>query len=434
MSFHPIDKNRIVRKLLVKISLLTFVSLLAIFVIPFLFSDNLSLISNAAKTQEQLNAEIQRLERLVSEARNKQASLSREIDILEGNIQLKTVQIEQAEFQIEQKTKELEILIEDIGLLEVRLDRLDETIDYHNDLLGVRIKRQYIENQQTSFELLMSSDGVGDFLAKMKYLQEVEQQDRELIQAMSMTKDRYEEQQEILKQKKEQVEKIKKEIEVQKAQAESLRAALDAQREEKDNLLRITKNDEKKYQRDLELARKELSQIQSAASVVVREGKAVDVKRGEVIGTMGNSGFSTGAHLHFSVYSYSVEDFQDTGSWGWYYSNYKNPLDYLKSKTVIWGTGCSRDPRGEAKSGSGDWDWPMSSPRITQNYGSKTCYNWMYGGKVHPALDMVGIGDISIRAVEEGEAYFCRNCLGDGGNGVFVFHDDDKMTVYWHLK
>lgn len=417
----------------IKFIILSFIAIFTILVIPFVFSDRAVLIS-AAKTEQELQNQIRDLERKISSAQQQASSISREINIIEGNIELKTVQIEQAEYQIEQKTKELEILIEDIGLLEVRLDRLDETIDYHNDLLGRRLKRQYIENQQTSFELLMSSDGVGDFMAKIKYLQEVEQQDRELIAAMSSTKDRYEEQQDILKEKKDQVEKIKKEIEAQKAQAESLRAALETQKQAKDDLLRITKNDEKRYQRDLEQARKELAQIQSAASVVIREGKGVEVDEGEVVGTMGNSGFSTGAHLHFSVYSYSVEDFQNTGSWGWYYSNYKNPLDYLKPKTVRWGTGCSRDPSGDKESGDGDWSWPMSSPRITQNYGSNTCYNWMYGGKVHPALDMVGIGDISIKSVQDGEAYFCRNCLGDGGNGVFIFHDDDKMTVYWHLK
>ena len=76
----------------------------------------------------------------------------------------------------------------------------------------------------------------------------------------------------------------------------------------------------------------------------------------------------------------------------------------------------------------------MSDVRMTQNYGSNTCYNFMYGGRPHPALDMVGMGDISVKAVADGEAYFCRNCLKDGGNGVFIFHDGGYMTLYWHLK
>jgi peptidoglycan hydrolase CwlO-like protein len=433
MKFPTLDKNRIFKRLSIKVVLLTILVTAFMLSIPFIFSNDESSMS-AAKTQAELDAEIKKWEGLINKAQQQAGSLSREIDLIEGNIQLKTVQIEQAEYQIEQKTKELGLLIEDIGLLEVRLDRLDETIDYHNDLLGKRLKRSYIDHQQSSFELLLSSDGVGDFLAKMKYLQEVEQQDKELIKTMADTKDRYEDQKTLLQEKKDEVEKIKKEIEAQKAQAEALKASLASQKQAKDDLLRITKNDEKRYQQNLEQAKKELSQIQSAASVVVREGKAVDVKEGEVIGTMGNSGFSTGAHLHFSVYGYSVEDFQKAGNWGWYYSNYKNPLDYLKKKTIKWGTGCSRDPSGDKESGKGSWSWPMASPRITQNFGGQTCYNWMYGGKVHPALDMVGIGDISIRAVEDGEAYFCRNCLGDGGNGVFIFHDNDKMTVYWHLK
>jgi murein DD-endopeptidase MepM/ murein hydrolase activator NlpD len=78
--------------------------------------------------------------------------------------------------------------------------------------------------------------------------------------------------------------------------------------------------------------------------------------------------------------------------------------------------------------------WPMSSIKVTQNFGSNTCYNYMYGGKAHPALDLVGVGDLSVRAVADGQGYFCRNCLGDGGNGVFIFHSDGYMTLYWHLK
>jgi peptidoglycan hydrolase CwlO-like protein len=388
-----------------------------------------------AADEVDVSAKIKELEEKIAKAQNQAGSLSREINILENNIELKTIQIKKAEAEITKKEEELGLLREDIRLLEIRLERLDETISYHQKLLGERLKQEYINKQKNSFlELVLSAKGVGDFMSQISYLKKVQAEDNVLLGKMDETKDSYEDQQTLLEEKKNEVEKIKQEIEYQRDQANRLKATLEQQKEEKDALLRVTKNDEKRYQDLLAAAKRELDQISGAASIVVREGKGVDVEEGEVIGTMGNSGFSTGAHLHFSIYKYSEGDFAEKSSWGWYYTNYVDPLKYLKSKEIYWGTGCYRDPKGTQTSGSGDYSWPMKSPRITQNYGSQTCYNWMYGGKVHPALDMVGIGDISIRSVADGKAYFCRNCLGDGGNGVFVFHDGDKMSVYWHLK
>jgi len=407
-------------------------SVVILLILPIVFSNRIDVV-NASKESE-LQDEINRLEKKLNDAQNQVSSLSREINIIESNIELKNIQIRQANYQIQQKEEELSILQEDIGLLEVRLDRLDETIDYHSELLGKRIKQEYISKQYTLFEMLVSSKDISEFMSRVKYIQKVEAEDKELLKKMNSTKGNYETKQDLLEEKKSQVVAIKQEIENQKKQTESLRVALEQQKYAKDSLLRVTQNNEKKYANLLDDAKKELSQIQAAASVVVRTGTAFDVKKGEVIGTMGNSGFSSGAHLHFGVYNYSVEDFQSKERWNWYYSNYVDPLKMLASKTVKWDTGCYRDPKGDVKSGGGSWDWPMASVRITQNYGSSTCYNWMYGNKPHPALDIVGIGDISVRAVADGVAYSCRNCLKDGGNGVFVFHDGDKMTVYWHLR
>lgn len=387
-----------------------------------------------AKTVTELESEIKALETKYNAAKNQAESLSRDIGLIDNNISLKIAQIEKANLQIEQKEKELSVLKEDIGLLEVRLSRLNVNIDQQKLILEKRIRQIYIENQKSLIEKIISIKSSGDFLAKLEYMQRIQTEDKSMLDKMSITKDNYKDQKDLLSEKKSQVETIKKEIESVKKNAEGLKNDLEADKQNKENLLTVTKNNESKYKALMAEARKELDQIQRAINIVIREGKGVDVKSGEVIGTMGNSGYSSGAHLHFGVYNYKESNFESISSWGWYYSNYVNPLEVLKSTGVNWATGCRRDPKGIVASGKGKWQWPMANIRITQNFGSNTCYNWMYGGKIHPALDMVGTGNTSIKAVNDGKAYFCRNCLKDGGNGVFIFHKDSKMSVYWHLK
>ncbi len=423
---------KFIRNNIKKIIIVT-IAFFLLLVMPFVFNRGNSFVS-AQKTESELMRRIEELQKKIEQTKKQADSLSREISIINQNIELKEVQIKQAEYEVEQKKKELDALEEDIDLLEVRLDRLDEKIKYHELLLGARMKQRYMDEQKPMIELLFGSEGISGFISKLQYLKRVEEQDKELLDRMAKTKGNYENQQDLLEKKKDKVEELKRDIEAQKAQAEKLKGALEQQEAQKKNLLAVTKNNESKYKQMLKNAKRELEQIQSAANVVIREGNGVKVKRGEKIGTMGNSGYSTGAHLHFGVYKYTEDDFKMNSNWGWYYKNYVDPKKYLKPKEVVWDTGCYRDPKGTKKTGSGKWEWPMKSPRITQNYGSNTCYNWMYRGRPHPALDMVGRGDITIYAVDDGEAYFCRNCLGDGGNGVFIFHDNGKMSLYWHLR
>lgn len=190
----------------------------------------------------------------------------------------------------------------------------------------------------------------------------------------------------------------------------------------------ITKNSEVEYQKRLSDALRELGQIQKAAKFLISTvPRSVD--KGDVIGLMGNTGYSSGAHLHFGVYNISkLEDYS-------YYSNYENPSNILQSRSVFWNTGCGSDSRGSTVTGDGSFDWPMSTDNlyISQGFGT-TCWAWMYNGNPHPAFDMVGPLDSVVKAVEKGEAYICRNCTGDGANGVFIIHPNDKMTLYWHLQ
>ena len=142
---------------------------------------------------------IKQYEKKIDELKGQENSLSREINILENSIELKIIQIKQAEMQIAAKEEELNFLKEDIRLLEIRLDRLDETITYHQKLLGERLKQEYINKQKNSFlEMVFNAKGVGDFMSQITYLRKVQAEDSVLLAKMDETKDSYEDQQKLL--------------------------------------------------------------------------------------------------------------------------------------------------------------------------------------------------------------------------------------------
>lgn len=357
-------------------------------------------------------------QKAILEAQSKANTLSNTIGILNSQINVLTLQINQTLAEINNLEKE-------IVNLGARIEGLSMSLDKLTDVLIKRVSADYKRTRSNPFLLIFSKNNLNNFISDYKYLQKAEAQTATAMARAEEQRFNYDQQKTIKEEKQQELEKKRLKLNSQKQD-------LDNKKFEEENLLSQTKNDEKRYQQLLAEAQKELRQIAAAANLVIREGAGVAVTKGEVVGTMGNSGYSTGDHLHFGVYKYDYNSFNNSSNW--YYSNHVNPLDKLGSKTILWDTSCRYDASGSQNAGNGDWEWPMTNARITQSYGGNTCYNWMYGGKTHPALDMVAIGDISVKSVADGTAYFCRNCLGDGGNGVFIFHADSYMTLYWHLK
>jgi murein DD-endopeptidase MepM/ murein hydrolase activator NlpD len=75
----------------------------------------------------------------------------------------------------------------------------------------------------------------------------------------------------------------------------------------------------------------------------------------------------------------------------------------------------------------------MHNPVVSQGFGTTCWSNRLYGGREHAAIDMYNQDDLAVMAVEEGKAYFYRGGQA-AGNGVFIFHPNGKMTLYWHLQ
>lgn len=355
------------------------------------------------------------LEQKVKDLGQVASTLNSEILRMNTQISLTTLQIQQTEDRIASTQKEIDILGS-------RIEGLDTSLNYLSKLLVERIADGYKKRNVSLLSIFFDSANAGDLFDRIKYLKTAQDNNQKILVQVQETKLNFEEQKKLREEKIKELDDLKITLDQQKN-------ALENQQLAKRNLLAVTRNDEKVYQQRLADAQRELFQIQRAASVL-QDAIPVQVKRGDSIGTQGNTGYSFGDHLHYGVYNYS--SIEKISSNNWYYSNWVDPSEVLSSRTVKWDTDC--EAASDRTVGNGSFDWPMDPSAISQGSGI-TCYsNIYYKGNPHPAWDMWGPIGTSIRASEEGKAYFCRNCLGDGGNGVFIFHSNGKMTLYWHLQ
>jgi hypothetical protein len=336
-----------------------------------------------------------------------------------------TTRIELTKTKIEGAQAKIVSLGEEIDGLNTKIGKLENSLTNITGVFLNRVMATYKYGETSILDIILTSRKVSDILNRYKYIQTVQAHDRRLLFQLQNSKENYQDQKTLREQKK-------KELDGARVQLLNEQSTLAVQKKDKEIFLETTQNSESRYRQELAAALRESQGIQQAASILSSAGVPRHVSRGEVIGVMGNTGFSTGAHLHFSVYNLRESELFKFN----FNAGYENPFNSLSSRSLTFEASSCDDVSPSSRTtksiGSGSWSWPMANPRISQCFGH-TPYSWRYGIGIHNGVDLFDDADPLIRAPEEGNAYTYRGGQS-AGNGVFLFHNNGKMTLYWHLQ
>lgn len=387
--------------------LLTFF-LIVLFSIFLTFPINVKAQSDSDLDNElrQKQEQIKKIEQQLDSAQREEKTLKSQLQIIDSQTQLTELKIDKTLFEITKLDKQ-------INDLSGRIGRISGTLDTLTELLLNRIVSTYKYSNTSYMDLIFSSHGFGDALERIKYLQVVQAYDKKQLYQLEATRRLYDDQKDDKQTRQTQAERLQKDLE--KYQIE-----LGQQKKEKDDLLRVTQNNEKKFQDEIAKLRADAESISRALSN--RGTKLGPVNKGDRIASVGNSGCSTGPHLHLEVMTPArVENGVIVGR-----ENKVNPKSYIdsgkfnKPTSNYTGTDCSQSG---VQCHIGD---------ISTTFGQK------YFLGTHTGIDIPGNYGESIYAVENGTAYTTqdsKSCYltNTVGKGVYIDHGNGIVTLYWHI-
>ena len=275
--------------------------------------DNMSLeqcYNELNQRMKDLERQAQRTTESLSTERYNQLTLSERIDYTERKIQESEMEIRRIEIEIETKNVEIRMMERDMQKTQDKIASVRQEAQTLEASISKRLSISYKYLFMNPLELLVQSQDIEHLLRKMKYLIDTRRSDKELLAEMNNKGVVLDTEERVLGRTKLDLEKARIDVEDKKTALFNEKENLAAQKLEQSNLLAQSKEREASYEATLTRIEEAQNQVTQQISAIIRQmyerGQiAVDrpVKKGDIIGFQGYTGFTYGSHLHLEVYN-----------------------------------------------------------------------------------------------------------------------------------
>lgn len=359
-----------------------------------------STTSYSTKSINELRAEQERLQKIAAQ---KQAEAKEEADVAvaaKAAINRLDGQISSTEIQLQQTGNEISTTQDSIEQTSRDITTRSTDIDLKQQRMQATLRR-FFKLQLTHEKIGLIGVAFGDD-GLSKQVQESESFDalkRELDrQRRELEEDRkrLEAAKQELEGKRLSLENLAKQKEIQKnslTTQQSQQVALKSDAEHAYAQLKQEEKDALSRQAQVEAAI--TAQIQAQLAGGKRfSGTGTPVTQGTVIGHLGSTGFSTGPHVHFTVFTPQ---------------------------------GATVNPRTRLGTA---YIWPVTNYVISQEYGPAGWRNPVYS--YHNGIDLAGPAGQPVYAAADGKIVLDQY-YGGYGNAVVIEHNDGWLTLYGHM-
>ncbi len=203
--------------------------------------------------------ETEDLQNKISEYTQKLNELGTAKNTLANQIKILNSQYELTQLKITQTENSIKGLEQEINNLSVEIDKLNIQLNDLSQLFVYQTAQNYKNQKKAPLFFFLLKANLNDFLQQNQYVSSVRQNNQENLVKMGTIKERYDIQKTAKTKKQQDMETLQKTLAAQKISLNSQKAA-------KDQLLAVTKNDEKKYQQMLNDAIAQLSAFRTFTS------------------------------------------------------------------------------------------------------------------------------------------------------------------------